>query len=68
MIDQAVNRNPRAPDFESLEMFLANGYDATGGVTTRDFDMFIAETQKNDAEIMKQTRLWREEGNADVKT
>ena len=68
MIERAVKRNPRAPDFEGLEMFLANGYDATGGVTTRDFDMFIAETQKNDAEIMKQTRLWREEDNADVKT
>ena len=68
MIEPAVKRNPCAPDFEGLEMFLANGYDTTGGVTARDFDKYIAETQKNDAEIMKQSRLWREELHADVKT
>ena len=68
MIERAVKRNPRAPDFEGLEMFLANGFDATGGVTTRDFDKYIAETQRNDAVIMKQSRLWREEHHADVKS
>ena len=68
MIERAVKRNPRAPDFEGLEMFLANGFDATGGVTTRDFDKYIADTQRNDAVIMKQSRLWREEHHADVKS
>ena len=42
MNERAVNRNPRAPDYEDLEMILANGYDVTGAVTTRDFDKYIA--------------------------
>ena len=68
MIERAVKRNPLAPDFEGLEMFLANGYDTTGGVTTRDFDKYIAETEKNDAVIMEQSRLRQEEHHADVMT
>ena len=68
MIERAVKRNPRAPDFEGLEMFLDNGCGATGGVTTRDFDKHIAETQMNDAMIMKQSRLCREEHTAEEKT
>ena len=65
MIERAVKRNPRAPDFEGLEAFLANGYDSRGGVITREFDKYIAELQKTVAQIMKQNRMLREEQDSD---
>ena len=68
MIELAVKRNPQAPDFKGLEMIVANGYEAAGGVTTLDFDKYFAETQKNDAVIMKPLRMLREEPQSDVRT
>ena len=61
MIMRAVKRNPKAPDFEGLDSFLTTATDMTGGVVTLEFDKYIAELQKNDAQIMKQIRMLKEE-------
>ena len=61
MIMRAVKRNPRAPDFEGLDSFLSTATDMTGRVVTLDFDKYISELQRNDAQITKQNRLLKEE-------
>ena len=68
MIERAVKRNPRAPDFNGVETILANGYDVAGGVATLNFDKNIAETQMNDAVILKKLKMLREELLTDVNT
>ena len=67
MIMRAVKRNPRAPDFEGLDSFLSTATDMTGGVVTLDFDKYISELQRNDAQIMKQNRMLKEEQTAQSK-
>ena len=67
MIMRAVKRNPRAPDFEGLDSFLSTATDMTGGVVTLDFDKYISELQRNDAQIMKQNRMLKEEQTAHSK-
>ena len=67
MIMRAVRRSPRAPDFEGLDMFLSNSTDTSGGVVTLDFDRFVADVQKADAAIMKQSRMMKEEQEAAAK-
>jgi hypothetical protein len=48
-------------------VLLSNQFDSTGGVLTRVFDKYISEIQKNDATVLKQQRLYREETEADTK-
>ena len=67
MAQRAIKRNPAAPDFDGLDLYIANSYDSSGGVITVEFDEFIAELQKADATIMKQSRQLREEQAADAK-
>eukprot|EP00974_Lingulodinium_polyedra_P005533 521272-Lingulodinium_polyedra.AAC.1 len=38
MIQRAVKRNPRAPDFDGLGVYLARRFDSAGGLITKDFD------------------------------
>ena len=67
MIMRAVRRSPRAPDFEGLDMFLSNSTDTSGAVVTLDFDKYVADVQKADAAIMKQSRMMKEEHEAAAK-
>jgi hypothetical protein len=67
MIERAVKRSAKSPDFEGLDVLLSNQFDSTGGVLTRVFDKYISEIQKNDAVVLKQQRLYREEAEADTK-
>jgi hypothetical protein len=68
MIQKAVKRNCKAPDFEGLEIYLSHRFDASGGVVSRSFDKHISALQRDEAQIMKQTRLWHEEVDAKAKT
>ena len=67
MIQKAVKRNPKVPDFEGLEVHLSHLLDARGGIVTTAYDRHIAEEQKAEAITLKQTRLWRDEQEADAK-
>lgn len=64
MIQRVVRTNPRSPDFEGLECFMANALDASGGIVTSDFEGYVADIQRNEAQVMKQQRLAREEAEA----
>ena len=67
MIQRAVRRNPRNPDFEGLETFMAHAFDTSGGVVTTQFDAEMAEMRKTQAVILKSESLLKEESEADSK-
>ena len=67
MIQKAIKKNARAPDFDGLELHLTHLLDSTGGITTSAFDRHVAEEMRTEATTMKQHRLWREEHDADTK-
>jgi hypothetical protein len=60
-IQRAVRRNARAPDFDGLESYMSHALDPSGGVLAPDFDRHVASIQKDEAMILKQGRLAREE-------
>lgn len=64
MIQRDVRRNPPSPDFQGLECFMANALDASGGIVTSDFERYVADIQRSEAQVMKQQRLAREESEA----
>ena len=64
MIQRAVKRNSRAPDFEGLDGYLSNTLDPLGGVLCPEFEKHISELQKTASAILKQQRLAREEAEA----
>ena len=61
MIHRAVKRNPKHPNFEGLEVMLSSALDESGGVVASQFDMYVSESQRVKANVMKQTRLMHEE-------
>ena len=65
MIQKAVRRCPRQPDFDGLSIYGKHMVDSTGAVVATTFDKFVAESQRNDAQTMKQDRLNREEHEHD---
>ena len=67
MLERAVRRNPRAPDFEGLDAYMEHMVEGGRGLPLADFEKHISEVQKADAQIMKQARLAREESEADAK-
>jgi hypothetical protein len=67
MIQTAVRRSPKAPDFAGLDAFLSFSLDETGGIIATDFNKFIAEEQKAEAIISKSQRLWRDEQDSENK-
>ena len=44
VIQKAVKRNAKAPDFNGLEIFLSHRLDASGGVVTSKFDKHISRS------------------------
>ena len=67
IIQKAVRRNPKVPDFAGFERFLITAFDDTGGVVASGFDEWMASEQKNEALILKQSRLWNEEQTSENK-
>ena len=60
-IESAVRRNPRAPDFSLFDEISGQGLDEVGGVTLPAFTKWLADVQRDKAQVMKQQRLWTEE-------
>ena len=50
-----------------MGQLLQHSFDETGAIRTTAFDRYIADTQKTEAMVLKQTRLWAEEQAADRK-
>ena len=57
----AVRRSPKNPDWDGLDIVMADTIDESGGVETHEFNKWLASQQKDQAVIMKGHRLLREE-------
>ena len=66
-LETAVGRNPKNPDWEGLEHILSSSLTDHGAVNPPKFSAWLAGVQKEEAVVMKQTRLLREERAADAK-
>ena len=66
-VQRAVRRNPRTPDFTGLDRMTGQAFAETGGTVCSEFDRRYFESQRIQAQVMKQSRLWREEHEADDK-
>ena len=60
-IETAVRRNPRAPDFPLFDDISGQGLDKVGGVTLSTSTKWLADVQRDKAQVLKQQRLWTEE-------
>ena len=54
-------KNARAPDFDHLEAYVQHSNDMRGLVKSTRFDQHISSLQRDEAFIMKNQRLTREE-------
>ena len=66
-VERAVRRNARAPDFSGLTAYSDRLGVSGAGVRTPAFSQYVAEDQRTEAQILKQSRLAREESEADSK-
>ena len=60
-VEAAVNRNPKQPDWEGLEIMVSGTVNARGGVETPAFSQWVSTNQASRAQMLKQDRLLREE-------
>jgi hypothetical protein len=67
MLQRALRRNPKAPDFSGLDSYMLHAQDQNGVMATPLFDRHITEKQRVDGQFMKQMRLQRDEEAADEK-
>ena len=69
MIETAVSRNPRSPNWEGLELCFSPTLSETGAITTQafEFEAWFAGVQKDHAFVLKQQRLLQEEREAEAK-
>ncbi len=67
MIERATRRNPRSPDYEGLASYMEHMVEGGHGLPVAAFDRHVAELQRAEAQILKQSRLAREEQVADAK-
>ncbi|CAK0895895.1 unnamed protein product [Prorocentrum cordatum] len=63
-LESATRKNPRAPDFEGLDLILDAGVDDTGGMVLPEFDGWVGDQARARAQTMKANRQWQEERTA----
>ena len=61
LIENVVARNPKQPDWEGLEHVVASKVGVTGAAEVPTFMTWLTNVQKDQAHVMKQGRLLREE-------
>ncbi|CAK0795784.1 unnamed protein product, partial [Prorocentrum cordatum] len=66
-MQRAIRRNPKHPDYSSLEGTSASALDETGGAANRKFDERVAQEQKTKVVTTKNTRVYTEERDAEDK-
>ena len=67
-IQRAIRRDPKAPQFTGLEVYTEHAADSTGVLRATRFEKFVADRNKDDANVAKQNRLAREEEEQRTKT
>ena len=66
-IQRAVQKSPKSPEFLGLELYTRHMAEIATSAHTPSFDKFVATTLKDESLVMKQTRIAREETEADDK-
>ena len=61
MIETAVSRDSRSPDWDGLDMMLSTTLTDAGAVDVQKFNTWVSGVQKDRAVVLKQGRLLREE-------
>ena len=56
---KGIERNPRSPDFESLDLYMEHTKAASGLIAAPKFEAELADRMKKQVFIMKQMRLGR---------
>ena len=63
-IEVACKKNPKTPDYSGLEGLLESAVDGSGAAVVPKLSQWLGESQKNEAFVLKQMRLWSEEQSA----
>ena len=58
---RALGRSPKSPDFDGLGVYTRHMGECVGRIFSLKFDKYVADTMRDAAQVMKQTRLAREE-------
>ena len=66
-IERAVERNPRAPDWDGLEHAVAGRITSSGAAEVAGFMTWLSGVQRDQAQVLKQGRMLREERIAESK-
>eukprot|EP00971_Amphidinium_carterae_P306995 6100970-Amphidinium_carterae.1 len=66
-IETAVRRNPRQPDFEGLDLMMTSVLDESGAAQASSYMTWITSRQRDEAQVLKQGRLLREEREAEAR-
>ena len=61
LLETATSRDPRQPDWDGLDIMVAGKISATGAAEVTVFNSWLTNIQKDQAQVMKQGRLLREE-------
>ena len=59
--ERAVQKNPKHPDHSGLEFVFIQTTDVLGGASTTVFNRWYAQTQRDEAAVLKNARQHREE-------
>ena len=60
----AIRRDPKSPNYEGLEPYMAHAADTSGVVRAPKFEKFVAERNRDTSTVLKQMRLAKEETEA----
>jgi len=66
-LEVATSRSPKSPDFTGLDLLLHSSVSDVGAAVTSEFSNWLAERQKAQAIVWKQSRLYREEKEAEAR-
>ena len=61
MMEIAISRVPKNPDWQGLEKILSKPVKDMGALETTHFHSWLSTVQKEEAQVLKQGRLLREE-------
>ena len=63
-VGAATRKNPRAPNYDGLEIILDSALDEHGCAVVPKFSKWVAEQQKSDYKVLEGSRKWQEEQEA----
>ena len=67
LLEAAVDRNPKSPDWEGLDIIVSARIGNRGKAEVVNFQQWLSTTQQATAQTLKQGRLLREERAAEAK-